>query len=288
VRQRDGASERARQCVIGRPFLIAGHERLAPQVVRSDWYPATRQEATVAVLDPELSSVIRRGWVAQALMEHASVAAFARFSLQLLALGAPAELLAQSANAMSDEIEHARACFELARRHGEADAGPGPLDMAGALEATELEAVLLGTIAEGCIGETVAAIEAAEACAHCEDVTARSVLERIARDETQHAELAWRFVAWALEVGPAELRQRARAAFAAATDHATPAPSAPTEVDRDLARHGLIGPSLRAELRSRVLREVISPCARALLESHASPSVARAPDAAVMRNSSVA
>lgn len=260
----------AAQCVIGRPFLIAGHERLASEVVRSDWYPATRSEAAVAVLDVELAGAIRRGWVEQGLMEHASVAAFARFSLQLLALGAPSELLTRTASAMGDEIEHARACFELARRHGEGDVGPGELDMSGALDSTDLEAVVLGTIAEGCIGETVAAIEAAEACAHCEDGAARAVLERIARDETEHAELAWRFVAWALEVGPVGLRARARAAFAAATEHSAPALSAPTALDHELARHGLIGGSLRADLRSRVLREVIAPCARALLDSAAS------------------
>jgi hypothetical protein len=266
------------QCVIGRPFLIAGQERLALDVVRNDWYPATHRQAPGAALEAELSADIRRGWVEQALMEHASVAAFARFSLQLLALGAPADMVARSASAMSDEVEHARACFELARRHGEADVGPGPLDLSGALEATELEAVLLGTIAEGCIGETVAAIEAAEACAHCEDATARGVLERIARDETQHAELAWRFVAWALEVGPAGLRESARAAFARALDRTAPAASAPTGLDLALARHGLIGGSLRADLRQHVLREVIAPCARALLDPAArpeSPSVAR-------------
>jgi hypothetical protein len=181
---------------------------------------------------------------------------------------------------MGDEVEHARACFDLARRHGETDVGPGPLDLSGALESADLEAVLLGTIAEGCIGETVAAIEAAEACAHCEDDATRSVLERIARDETQHAALAWTFVAWALEVGPAGLRERARAAFAAATAQAAPALLAPTALDRELARHGLIGASLRGDLRSRVLREVIAPCARALLDPPARQNLTRrgAPD----------
>jgi hypothetical protein len=250
-------------------------------VVRSDWYPASRSnEAAVALLDVELGAAIRRGWVEQALMEHASVAAFARFSLQLLALGAPPDLIARAASAMGDEVEHARACFELARRHGEDDVGPGELDMSGALESRELEAVLLGTIAEGCIGETLAAIEAAEACAHCEDGAARLVLERIARDETRHAELAWRFVAWGLEVGPEGLRERARAAFATATEHTAteptaPALSAPAGLDRELARHGLIGGSLRAELRNRVLREVIAPCARALLDKPPGASVAQ-------------
>lgn len=259
-------------CVIGRPFLVAGQERLAPEASRSDWYCAARCDGGAGSLDPELRAAISRGWLEQALMEHASVAAFARFSLQLLALGAPAELVSSAASAMNDEIEHARACFELARRHRDDDVGPGPLSMDSALEGTDLESVMLGTIAEGCIGETIAAIEAAEAAAHCEDGAARGVLERIAADETRHAELAWRFVAWALESGPAALRERARVAFSSELQRAS-AGGAPSGLDRELARHGLIAPALRGELRQRVLSEVIAPCARALLEGAPPPRV---------------
>jgi hypothetical protein len=258
-------------CAIGRPFLVAGDERLASAVARCDWYPAAGVGSWVAAApSAELREAIRRGWLEQALMEHASVAAFARFSLQLLALGAPAELCSQAARAMQDEIDHARACFDHARRHSDGDVGPGPLDMTGALDATDLQAIVLGTIAEGCIGETLAAIEAAEALAHCEDEAARSTLARIAEDETRHSELAWRFVAWALETGPASLRERARAAFAEAAQ-ADAAPVIATPLDAHLARHGLIAPALRAELRRRVLRDVIEPCARALLGSSRAP-----------------
>ena len=62
--------------------------------------------------------------------------------------------------------------------------------------------VVLGTIAEGCIGETVAALEVAEALAHCEEAKVREVLERISIEESRHAELAWQFVAWALATCP--------------------------------------------------------------------------------------
>jgi hypothetical protein len=252
--------------VIGRPFLIAGHERLAPAVERSDWYPRDGAGGAKPSLSPALREAVHRGWLEQALMEHASVAAFARFSLQLLALGAPAELCSQAASAMRDEIAHARACFELARRHADGDVGPGPLDLSGALGDSDLGSIVLGTIAEGCIGETVAAIEAAEALAHCEDEAARDTLARIAHDETRHAELAWQFVAWAIEVGPATLREQARAAFAEALRaHAAPLRASP--LDLQLARHGLLAPALRSELRGRVLRDVIEPCARALLHT---------------------
>jgi hypothetical protein len=256
------------QCAVGRPFLVAGSERLASPRSRDDWYSADIGRSVPATLEPALRDLIHRGWLEQALMEHASVAAFARLSLQLLALGAPAELCSQAASAMQDEIEHARACFGLAGRFCDTDVGPGPLDLAGALEATDLTAVVLGTIAEGCIGETVAAIEAAEALAHCEDEAALPTLARIARDETRHAVLAWQLVAWALDVGPASLRREARTAFANAIGM-DPAPVAPSALDVELARHGLLTPSSRVELRRRLLRDVIAPCARALLDAPA-------------------
>jgi len=248
---------------------VEGKERLAPSIARSDWY-GELPAALARELEPTLRAEIARAWTEQALMEHASVAAFARFSLQLLSLGAPPRLLLDAAQAMADEVQHAQACFALARRYTDAEIGPGRLPIEGALEQQDLRAVVLGTIAEGCIGETVAALEAAEALAHCEDGAACAVLERIAAEETRHAQLAWQFVAWALQAGPPDLAQDVRRAFAdAALADATSGPDASpplaNERQRELARHGLLAAPLRQALRRRVLSEVIAPCAEALL-----------------------
>jgi hypothetical protein len=255
-------------CIVGRPFSIDGAERLAPSVVRSDWYSSNADFDRTAAERASSSAAIAQGWREQALMEHASVAAFARFSLQLLQLGAPADLVAAAAAAMQDEIRHARACFDLARRHSSEDVGPGPLAMDGALDSMDPTAIVLDALREGCICETVAAIEASEALQHCEDPAARAVLERIAVEEGQHAELAWRFVAWALETRPA-LAQQVREAFEQELAGARPGQErAPRDVaasDRELARHGLLSPALRAALRDRVLAGVVAPCAKALL-----------------------
>lgn len=52
-------------------------------------------------------------WSADALAEHTSIASFARFTLQLLALDAPSDLLSRSQQAGKDEMEHARLCFQM-------------------------------------------------------------------------------------------------------------------------------------------------------------------------------
>jgi hypothetical protein len=257
--------------VCGRPFLIAGDARRAEGAARADWYPANPPALGDAPeLDVELRARVAQGWLEQGLMEHASIAAFARFSLQLLSLGAPAELVSESAQAMADEIAHARDCFALSRRHGGRDVGPAPLPLTGALEELELSQIVLGTIAEGCIGETIAALEAAEAHAHCQDEPTRAVLARISADETAHAQLAWRFVAWALEQGPASLRETVRAEFERQLSSAATSPSSTIALDaseHQLLQQGLVGPELRSALRGRVLHDVVGPCVRALLAS---------------------
>src|SRR5690606_5028584 len=119
-------------CDVGRPLLIEGEARLARAVERDDWYASDAPESAVdARLAPDVREAAARGWLAQGLMEHASIAAFARFTLQRLGLGAPAELVAASTRAQADELEHAAACFELARRYGGRDVGPGPLELGG-------------------------------------------------------------------------------------------------------------------------------------------------------------
>lgn len=262
-------------CVIGRPFLVDGETRVAPCVARSDWYSASPERAMASGdLEPELRAALLEGWTAQALMEHASVAAFARFALQLASLGAPPELLTRTATAMLDEIRHARACFELARRFSDRELGPGPLPVAGALGASDWGSILTDCILEGCIGETVAAIEAAEALSHCKDAAASQVLGQIVSEESQHAELAWQFLAWSLREGPAGLREQAAAVFRAELERPA-APVLESERDQQLLRHGLLSSALRQALRARVLREVIAPSVEALFEP--APDARRAP-----------
>jgi hypothetical protein len=108
------------------------------------------------------------------------------------------------------------------------------------------------------VGETVAALEAAEGAAQALDPAIRTTLAAIARDEARHAELAWDFVAWALEQRP-ELAAAAREAFAAAT--ADKGPSATF----DLATAGVVGGARRGIVRAVALRDAVFPLEKALL-----------------------
>lgn len=259
---------RARARELDGPPLMHGAEPLAASAPRRDWCLAHAEAPEPRPGQPLPNPDVARDWLQRALAAHASVATFARLSVQLLGLGAPAELVAAAAQAMQDQIRHARAAFDLARRYSTEDLGPGPLAIDGALRPTEPASIVLDTLRERCIGDTVAALEAHEALQYCEDPAARAALERIADAKGQHAELAWRFVAWAIEARP-ELKDNVRDAFARILAGVPPRrerhPRNPSPADRELARHGLLSAPQRAALRQRVLAGVIAPCADALL-----------------------
>src|SRR5262249_29788330 len=78
-------------CAIGgRPYLVGPAARVAPALRGgSDWSPAAALPPCLDGLDDGDRAALARAWTADALAEHASVASFSRFSLALLAAGAP-------------------------------------------------------------------------------------------------------------------------------------------------------------------------------------------------------
>ena len=163
----------------------------------------------LASFDTErLSSDARRWagerWARRAQMEHASIASFAKFSLQLVMVAAPPSLLADAHRAAVDEIHHARVSFAVASRLLGQPLGPGPVDLDGDVVGERtLAAVAAETMRDGCVGETLAVAEAREAGERAADPAIRHAMSCLHRDEQRHAELAWRFAAWAAEVGGA-------------------------------------------------------------------------------------
>ncbi len=248
----------------GRPFLVEGEARQASVVERGDWCAA----ATCDALDLPgyVSRWVADAWLADARLEHASIAAFARFTLQLLALGAPPDLIASSQQAATDELVHARACFALASRYAGVSLGPGPLAVERVLDADSIEEIAIAATLEGCVGETVAAMLAEEQLRVARDPEAIQALRRIAVDEAAHAELSWRFVAWAIQKGGNSVRT----AVAHAMDRELQSVYVPSVSDLQLDaavlhHHGRLTPSEQAAVRRRALEDVVRPCARTLL-----------------------
>lgn len=195
-------------------------------------------------------------WLRQGLAEHASIAAFARFQLHLIQLGAPPELLEQTVHAMADEVKHARMCFTLAERFRGRSAGPGPLDTSGALSGDALT-IIEAAVAEGCVNETVSVEYCREALARCGDAEVRAVLGQIVTDEDRHVELAWGFINWALDKYP-EFRRPAIVAIRSEVRQdfgEAPRGHEPPEMER----YGILRASTEADVRRRAIHDVVVP-----------------------------
>jgi hypothetical protein len=265
--------------VPGRPFLVDGTARRASACPNDDWLTAGLTLRTEH-RDEARRLRLSHAWAQTALLEHGSIAAFARFTLQLLALGAPASFVEAANAAIADETKHAKLAFAVASAYGGRPTGPGTLAIEGALDAASLRDVVVSTIREGCIGETVSAILAVEALPYVSDPVLHQVLTTIADDETRHAQLAWRFVQWALERGDADVRSAARAEFERAAEQRASSSYRPLDAeDVDLLAGGIIPDQLGQLLRAECMRRVIGPCADALFRDPARVDFATAPDA---------
>jgi hypothetical protein len=251
-------------CHSGRPFTVAGTPRTAPHETRADWTAGNATPATAA-LEPSVRAALARAWLDDALAEHASIASFARLTLELMQHGAPADLIEQSQRASLDEVRHARACFELAERYAGVAQGPGKFPLDTVFAPVELAQLASRTVHEGCVGETLAALIAAEQAVEATEPSVRALLETIAEDEARHAEFAWRVVRWALNVGGPETRAAVSRAFEQNGTHALPEIPSNSGRREALTAHGQLSHAERAAVAARGLREVVAPCARALL-----------------------
>jgi hypothetical protein len=140
----------------------------------------------------------------------------------------------------------------------------GPLPMEGALLDLELEPIVVLCFREGCVGETVAALEARVARDHATDPEIQHVLDRIAPDEEKHAELAWKFILWALRENPTMTRALLERELNRLADELSNlAPSTATDLSNP--EHGVLAASQRSNVRRAALRNIILPCAEALL-----------------------
>lgn len=245
------------QNTCGRPFLVRGEDRRAASQSSSDWLEHIAS-VDVESLTTEERQRLGMEFTQLGLMEHASVAAFARFVLQLLSLGAPASLVESAQKALADETRHAKLCFALATTYLQTPVGPGPLPVTHALEASDVASIFETAFFEACVGETCAALEAADRAESESDPVVANILRSIAEDEASHAALGWSFARWMV------LHFNPQVTTACAT--------LPEVVGRQIASS--------TPQRATALREVVLPCLQRLMalcnaQKATSPAVAR-------------
>lgn len=152
-------------------------------------------------------------WRENGRTEHASVASFARLTLDLMALGAPPELVTSTNRDALDEIRHTEACFSLARALDGQSASPGAFpeaQRACTLPRTRvfaLATLAVTSLVDGALHEGVSARIIGKLARRCENQVIAGVLKQIAADEGRHAAHGWDVVEWCLAEGGAPVAQ---------------------------------------------------------------------------------
>ncbi|MDB4935419.1 MAG: hypothetical protein JWP87_2391 [Labilithrix sp.] len=195
----------------GRQIRSAGKILLPPVETGDAWTGAgLSSSGPVGVIetdDEATRAKVAAQWRENGRTEHASVAAFARLTLDLMALGAPPELVADANRDALDEIRHAELCFGLARAIDGRIESPGAFPAAARARTLSrsrtlaLAQLAVDSLVDGALHEGVSARIIAKLARRCEAPAIQGILKEIAADEGRHARHGWDVVRWCLAEG---------------------------------------------------------------------------------------
>jgi len=194
----------------GRPLHIQGKPVRAEVHLGkgSNWARGQRPDSSH--LDEPTRTALEALWLQDARGEHASIPAFSRISWQLVAIGAPSELLEWAHKAALEEISHTRLCFALAEGYGGRSyyVQPIPDMLVGGLDLTNdpIKVIAIETIFDGCLMEGFFANLASVATIQCEEPATLAALEQIAHEEASHAAFSWALLKWLFKEHPTKLK----------------------------------------------------------------------------------
>lgn len=255
-------------CAVGRPFVVGGEARVAGLVAGERWRGAPQPE--LGALDPATRAALADAWSRYGQTEHASLASFSRFTTQLLALGAPAQLIAASLRAGRDERDHAQRSLGLAAAYAGGGLEPGPLRTQDCHESLDPRTIARALASEGCVGETVSLALLCAAHDAARDVAVKACLARIVADEGRHVLLAWEALAWMCARFGQPARRAAAEVFAEADAHVGFGARTELAGESELMRaHGYLPLAERRAHAQQTLAQVVAPAAAAVLRGAA-------------------
>jgi len=198
------------RAIEGRPFVDATGKQVQAAIQNGNVREASwSTRKTVLQGSIEENEALGVEWKLRALGEHASIPAFAAFTIALMSNNAPQDLVQDALTAAMDEVRHAQTSFEVASLLLGETVEPGPLASSKHEFGQDLKALAIAAAKEGCVEETLSSLAAAyEVVARLDarkDLAAstKAVLKEkifiIAREETEHSALAWRTVRWACQ-----------------------------------------------------------------------------------------
>lgn len=240
----------------GRQIRSGGAILLPPVEAGDAWTGAGLSSAgPVGIIDTDddaIRGAVAAQWRENGRTEHASVAAFARLTLDLMALGAPPELVADANRDALDEIRHTELCFGLARAIDGRVESPGAFPEAARARTLSRTRVLalaelaVDSLVDGALHEGVSARIIARLARRCEAPAIQAILKEIAADEGRHARHGWDVVRWCLSEG-GEPVARALEGALRGLPKAMASPIVEAARDGSWERWGIMGEELETE-----------------------------------------
>lgn len=244
-----------RQDPTGKPVLDLRQAAAARAVELPDLPPLAEDVRLLAL----------RTWRGRMVNEHISAQVWGALVGQLMRAALPPEVLAQVAEAVSDELRHAELCAAVVRALGgtaiahlpqlervpdHSDVGP-------------LEAALRNVISVGCMSETIAVSVIRAEQAELEGTALGDVLASILADEVAHARLGWKVLGLCAPALDAPARERLSAylieAFAHQVQHEVPKLPVLGELDPAAAKAGVCDGGFARHVFLDTMDDVIVP-----------------------------
>lgn len=210
-----------------------GEPTWSMESAETDW------AASAEGMSAKLRATVAEGWLEDARTEHASVAAFSRLSLDLLAISAPPALVLRTHEAAIDEVHHARIGYAIASAYAGQKLEPLSYGAAASLEPREVDLALVAreSLLEGVVGEGACADLLRRGSTKVESHVLARHMARLAADEGRHAELAKDIVRFCVAKAGPSLMVSLVEAVSAASRSALPESEGEAESDA-LAAHG--------------------------------------------------
>lgn len=171
------------------------------RLMRGFHRPIPWDESHAPKLEPDVRAELARIWGERIPTEYRSITGFATFSFDLIAAGAPVDLVAVCHRVCIDELRHT----ELAVRMVEVYGGTRPdlpRDISNLPADAKLTAVgqaCRSAILLSCLGETFACTELAMLRDRAVDPVVQGVLTIFLSDEIVHARIGWAYLAHAMK-----------------------------------------------------------------------------------------
>jgi len=253
-------------CAVGRPTIVEGELLSAPLTAGEGWVtPGLDLNEALDELSTQEREALLGHWSQLASLEHSSVASFARASLALMSLGAPAQLLLETQEAAAEEVRHAQEVYSwLSALQGEA-VRPGPFPSTSLTLCANRREMIFSLVQEACLSETLGVAEVSYArslaCTLQGPARITAHLARVEEDETRHASLAWRTLAWLLEDAPEALLDEVAERFELGLHELLEIPTRSTfsTHERALNAFGVLSPSQTLMARHEGVKQVLTP-----------------------------